>query len=130
MLLLSAASDLPTFKLSCTQGHTPQKCLNQKVTLDAKMAGYDRSSASMVMQHPDLRPPMGNWYQSQTMLSSNLGQMNVLSQKPITCPQVRLVGRLTRYQLGCGPGQHGKCEYASYVIDVDKFTCLNTGSKP
>src|SRR5690242_19996364 len=84
-LTLSAAQDLPVFELRCAKGSTPALCLNQKVSLEAKMAGYDDSPASEVMQHPDMRPPIGDWYQSQTMLSSNLGQVNLLSHKPIHC---------------------------------------------
>ena len=88
------------------------------------MAGYDKSPASTILEHPDMLPPIGDWHQDQTMISTNLGQMNVLSRQAIKCPKVSLTGLLTQYKLTCRPGQAGNCNYASYVITVDKFSCL------
>lgn len=128
-LLLSGAAKekpqtLPSFKLSCAQGNTPEKCLNQAVTLEAKIAGFDDESAREILQHPDMRSPIGNWEQYQTAISSNMGQVNVLTETKITCPKVKLKGVLTEYTLKCEPGQGGKCEYRSYVIQLKSYTCL------
>lgn len=128
-LLLSGAAKekpktLPSFKLSCAQGNSLPKCLNQAVTLEARIAGFEPESAREILQHPDMRPPIGNWEQYQTVISSNLGQVNVLTESKITCPNVTLKGILSEYTLQCEPGQGGKCEYRSYVIHLKSFTCL------
>lgn len=128
-LLLSGAAQeknqtLPSFKLSCAQGQTPQKCLNQAVTLEARIAGFDQESAREILQHPDMRPPIGEWEQYQTVISSNMGQVNILTETKITCPKVKLQGVLTEYTLNCGADQGGKCDYHSYVIQLKSFSCL------
>lgn len=128
-LLLSGAAKekpkkLPSFKLSCAQGKTPEKCLNQAVTLEAKIAGFDEESAREILQHPDMRSPIGNWEQYQTVISSNLGQVNILTETKIACPNVKIQGILSEFSLNCEAGQMGKCEYRSYVIHLKSFTCL------
>ena len=114
----------PSFKLTCAQGKTPEKCLNQPVTLEAKMAGFDPESAREILQHPDMRSPIGNWHQYQTVISSNLGQVNILTETEIACPNVKIQGILSEFSLNCEAGQMGKCEYRSYVIHLKSFTCL------
>lgn len=122
-LALSTSSAYPSFKLSCDKGNTAAACLNRKVTLEAHMAGFDKSPASEVMQHPQMLTPFDkDLEQSYTQISQNLGQVVVLS-KAISCPKVLLKGSLSQISLNCQGGQKGKCSYRNYVIRVDSFSC-------
>ncbi|PIQ27383.1 hypothetical protein COW36_22540 [bacterium (Candidatus Blackallbacteria) CG17_big_fil_post_rev_8_21_14_2_50_48_46] len=122
-ILLFASKDLPKFPLVCEQGKTPEACLNQKVELEVLMTGYGEKPDE-ILQHPNMLPPMGKWYQYQTRFSSNLGQLNLISPKEIACPKLKIEGILSKYELGCKAHEKGKCEYSNYVVNVKNFQCL------
>lgn len=126
-LLLSAlpgtAAPLPNLALSCDKGKTVAACLNRKVTLKAPMAGHSQSSADTVMQHPIMTSPIVKEHQSYTVLSANLGQVVVISKTAISCAKAEIKGTLSRYTMGCGEGQSGKCTYSNYVLRADSFKC-------
>jgi hypothetical protein len=119
----TGAKELPTFTLICEQGETPEICLNQEVNLEAQMVRPGKDQA-VILQHPQMCPPIGACFQSQTVISSNMGQVNLLSEEEIPCNNVGLRGTLSKYSQGCEAGEKGKCEYQSYVVQVKSFTCL------
>lgn len=125
LTLMGASAAQPVFKLSCDKGKTPQACLNQTVLLEARIA-QGNGPENDIMQHPIMTTPFDKpeLIQSYTQISSNLGQVVLLSAEAINCPKVALKGQLSKYELECSSGEGGKCEYSNYVLRVSSFKCL------
>ncbi len=147
--ILSAANKYPVFEITCSKGKTAAVCVDQAVTLKAQMvdAANYKESYNQVLQHPMMENPFEELQQEYTAISENMGQINVLSKKGVSCPKthpkVELKGKFTLYEGHCSQAEEPqenvkgsqqeqtddvaggrKCDYSGYVIRVDSFKCL------
>ena len=147
--VLSAASKYPVFEITCSKGKTAKVCIDQTVTLKAQMvdAANHKESYNQVLQHPMMDNPFEELQQEYTAISQNMGQINVLSKKGVSCPKthpkVELKGNFSLYESQCSDAEapqenvkgaqqeqtddlagSRKCDYSSYVIRVTSFQCL------
>lgn len=148
-LVLSAASKYPVFEITCDKGKTAEACLDQQVTLKAQMVQAERYTEpyNQILQHPVMENPFEELTQDYTAISQNMGQINVLSKKVISCPKgqpkVELKGHFSLYESHCHDVDEPqektkseqqeqsdesvsarKCDYSAYVIRVESFKCL------
>lgn len=146
-LVLSAASKYPVFEITCDKGKTAKACLDQRVTLKAQMVQAERYTEpyNQVLQHPVMENPFEELKQDYTAISQNMGQINVLSKKGVSCPKdkpkVELKGRFSLYESHCQEADEPqaktkdkeqsdestparKCDYSAYVIRVESFKCV------
>lgn len=102
------------------------KGTNLKEHIDKKIK-ISGKKARMVAQHPIVTVPAvlakDGKAELQSYLDTDFGQLIVVSQEKIDCPneEVTLFGKLKHFSMG--GKKNTKNSYSNYIVYVDKYEC-------